>query len=167
MAGKESDKPLKISVLVLLLRERKGKTEVCLGMKKIGYGKGRWNGFGGKAGEEESLEDAAIRELEEESEVKTRSGCLKKVAELMYYETEANWKVNVFICRKWSGEVKETGEMEPRWFSLDNLPLKDMWENDALWMPVVLSSNKKMKGTIWHDENDKVVRHELRFVRSL
>jgi 8-oxo-dGTP diphosphatase/2-hydroxy-dATP diphosphatase len=35
-------------------------------MKKRGFGKGKWNGFGGKVEEGECIEDSAIRELEEE-----------------------------------------------------------------------------------------------------
>ena len=35
---------------------------ILLGMKKRGFGVGRWNGFGGKLHEGESIEDAAKRE---------------------------------------------------------------------------------------------------------
>lgn len=34
---------------------------VLLGMKKRGFGEGRWNGFGGKVEEGESIEEGAIR----------------------------------------------------------------------------------------------------------
>ena len=40
---------------------------VLLGMKKRGFGVGRWNGFGGKVQREETIEDAAKRELREEA----------------------------------------------------------------------------------------------------
>ena len=40
--------------------------EILLGMKKRGFGKGRWNGFGGKLMPGESIEDAARREVLEE-----------------------------------------------------------------------------------------------------
>uniref|UniRef100_A0A669QC00 Oxidized purine nucleoside triphosphate hydrolase n=1 Tax=Phasianus colchicus TaxID=9054 RepID=A0A669QC00_PHACC len=40
---------------------------VLLGMKKRGFGAGLWNGFGGKVQPGESIEDAARRELLEES----------------------------------------------------------------------------------------------------
>jgi 8-oxo-dGTP pyrophosphatase MutT (NUDIX family) len=42
---------------------------VMMGMKKRGFGTGKWNGFGGKVEAGESNEGAAIRELEEESSV--------------------------------------------------------------------------------------------------
>ena len=34
---------------------------ILLGMKKRGFGMGRWNGFGGKVKTDESIEDGAIR----------------------------------------------------------------------------------------------------------
>jgi 8-oxo-dGTP pyrophosphatase MutT (NUDIX family) len=38
-------------------------------MKKRGFGVGKWNGYGGKLDEGESIEQCAIRELEEECSI--------------------------------------------------------------------------------------------------
>lgn len=38
-------------------------------MKKRGFGVGKWNGYGGKLDEGESIERCAIRELEEECSI--------------------------------------------------------------------------------------------------
>ena len=47
-------------ILTLLFVQKEGK--VLLGMKKRGFGKDRWNGFGGKVHiEEETIEEGAIR----------------------------------------------------------------------------------------------------------
>jgi 8-oxo-dGTP diphosphatase/2-hydroxy-dATP diphosphatase len=43
---------------------------ILLGMKKRGFGMGKWNGFGGKVEPAETVEDAALRELEEEAGLK-------------------------------------------------------------------------------------------------
>jgi 8-oxo-dGTP diphosphatase/2-hydroxy-dATP diphosphatase len=40
--------------------------EVCLGMKKRGFGQGMWNGTGGKVGKDETTKEAAKREAKEE-----------------------------------------------------------------------------------------------------
>ncbi len=52
-------------LLTLCLIQKDGK--LLLGMKKRGFGKGRWNGFGGKVNSNESIELAAKRELKEET----------------------------------------------------------------------------------------------------
>ena len=52
--------------------------EVMLGMKKRGFGQGKYNGFGGKLEPNETVEEAAVRELEEESGVITEVNSLKK-----------------------------------------------------------------------------------------
>ena len=49
--------PNQLLTLVLIM---KGK-QVLLGMKKRGFGKGKWNGFGGKVQDGEEILDAARR----------------------------------------------------------------------------------------------------------
>ena len=46
----------KILTLVLILQDEK----ILLGMKKRGFGAGRWNGFGGKVREDESIESSTF-----------------------------------------------------------------------------------------------------------
>ncbi|MCK4525589.1 MAG: NUDIX domain-containing protein, partial [Candidatus Andersenbacteria bacterium] len=46
--------------------------KILLGMKKRGHGEGKWNGFGGKVEEEETIEEAAVREMKEESWVEIK-----------------------------------------------------------------------------------------------
>ena len=53
---------------------------VLLGMKKRGFGEGRWNGFGGKVQEGETIEGAAKRELLEEAGVSL--GSIERVGRL-------------------------------------------------------------------------------------
>ena len=57
MAPEKNDIPNKQFTLVMIMRNNK----LLLGMKKRGFGKGRWNGFGGKVQEGERLLDAAKR----------------------------------------------------------------------------------------------------------
>lgn len=48
-------------ILTLSIITKKGK--ILLGMKKRGFGVGKWNGFGGKVQHGETLEEAMKREL--------------------------------------------------------------------------------------------------------
>jgi len=53
----------KIQTLCLIHQHPK----ILLGMKKRGFGQGRWNGFGGKVAPEETVLEAAKREMLEEA----------------------------------------------------------------------------------------------------
>ena len=57
--------------------------EILLGMKKRGFGKDKWNGFGGKIAKGETEEDGAKRELLEESGVHAID--MEKVGELTFF----------------------------------------------------------------------------------
>ena len=57
-------------------------TDICLAMKKRGFGAGRYNGVGGKVEKGESIEDAARRETKEEIGVEVLT--LIKCAELTF-----------------------------------------------------------------------------------
>ena len=46
--------------------------KILLGMKKRGFGAGRWNGFGGKLKERETIEEALRRETKEEAGVESK-----------------------------------------------------------------------------------------------
>ena len=49
--------PNKLLTLLFVLKPG----QVLLGLKKRGFGEGRWNGFGGKVQPDETIEEAAIR----------------------------------------------------------------------------------------------------------
>lgn len=51
---------------------------VLLGMKKRGFGIGRWNGFGGKVQEGETVEEGAIRSGEKKKKL-TRGSLIEGV----------------------------------------------------------------------------------------
>jgi len=119
--------------------------KVLLGMKKRGFGAGRWNGFGGKVRGKETIESAAKRELREEAGIETES--LEKVG-IIDFEFKGNpeiLQVHIFKAEKFSGELVESEEMKPQWWHIDEIPFKEMWPDDIHWMPLFLSG-KKFKG---------------------
>ena len=119
------------------------KQRVLLGMKKRGFGSGKYNGFGGKVKPGETIEAAAARELREEAGVNC-SG-LSKAGELAFFfpqKKEWNQTVHVFIASAWEGEPVESDEMKPRWFDCGALPFDSMWPDDPHWLPLVLRGKK-------------------------
>jgi len=136
--------------------------EILLGCKKRGFGKNKWNGYGGKVQEGESITQATLRELHEESLVKGKEEDLTKAAELEFTFTNApkgkTWdqRVHVYILNNWEGEPEETEEMRPEWFSKKELPYEKMWDDDKDWLPLVMNG-KKIKGQfVFGEDNNKI-----------
>ncbi len=131
---------MKNATIVLLIKKNEEKiTEVCLAMKKRGFGEGRWNGVGGKVKEDETIEEGAKREAFEEISVENLN--LIKVAEMDFFHAsniEWNQKVHVFLADKWTGTPIESEEMNPNWFKINEIPYDEMWPDDSLWIPKVL-----------------------------
>lgn len=136
--------------LCLLAREK----EILLAMKKRGFGKGRWNGFGGKLNPGEDLLSGAVRELREESGIEASETDLERIGEIdFFFDLKPEWdqKVVVYMIRKWKGVEAESEEMKPQWFSLEKIPYEDMWPADRVWMPKVLSGEKILGEIVFSD----------------
>lgn len=119
--------------------------EILLAMKKRRFGVGKWNGTGGKLEANENVRDSAIRETEEEITVKIKDEDLRQVATLdFFFKDNEEWdqRAVVFFVETWEGEPKETEEMEPRWFKINELPYENMWADDIHWLPRVLKGEK-------------------------
>jgi 8-oxo-dGTP diphosphatase len=150
------------ATLCFLVREKTSK-QILLGLKKKGFGKGKLNGFGGKVSGSETIEEAALRELEEETGVQASPGDIRKVAELEFafphVPKERGWdqRVHVFLVEKWEGEAEETNEMKPVWIEIDSIPFEKMWDDDKHWLPLVLE-DKKIKGRFVFKEDNESVR---------
>ena len=128
----------KITTLVFV---RRG-DEILLGMKKRGFGEGRWNGFGGKIESGETPLEGAKRELGEESGLVGES--FEEVAHIFFdFETTPDTiDCTVYFCDAYSGDPVETEEMRPQWFKANDLPYEQMWTDDKHWLPLVLQGRK-------------------------
>lgn len=140
--------------------------KILLGMKKRGFGAGRWNGFGGKLNTEETIEDAARREIKEEAGIEMNK--LDKVG-IIDFEFKGNpelLEVHIFKGREFSGQPVESEEMKPQWFDIDKIPFNEMWPDDIYWMPLFLSG-KKFKGKFLFGKSDVILEKELIEVKEL
>lgn len=159
-----------VTLLFLIKKSQEEITDICLAMKKRGFGVGRWNGVGGKVKEnEETIEEATKRETMEEIGVNISTNDLKKVAELSFYfphNSEWNQLVHVYFSENWDGEPRESEEMKPEWFSAKDIPYKDMWEADIDWLKKVIKGNLVI-GEIKFGENDVVLDKEINIVEKL
>jgi ADP-ribose pyrophosphatase YjhB (NUDIX family) len=134
----------KIYTLTFLLRGK----EICLAMKKRGFGEGNWNGYGGKVEERESVRVAAVREVREESGVEINERDLEEVALIDFVFVDGTeLEVHAYFVREWIGEPTETEEMSPRWYTYDAIPYDLMWADDIHWLPRVLQG-EKLRGVV-------------------
>ena len=131
-------------VVVYLLRSREHGSDVLLGHKGRGLGVGRIVGPGGKVAPGETPRQAAVREVEEEV------GILVDLTDLVHRATltypfsdrpEHSQRSFVYTATVWKGTPQRTDELNPRWYSLDDIPWAQMWDDAKLWLPRVFEGH--------------------------
>jgi len=156
------------STLLFLIKKSDGKiTDVCLAMKKRGFGVGRFNGVGGKPDDGETIEETTIREAREEIGITAKK--LSKVAELTFtFPHNESWNqvVHTYFTDEWDGNPEETEEMSPKWFTVSEIPFDKMWPDDIFWLPKVLEGNL-IKGAFSFGEKDVILEQKVEVVDSL
>lgn len=133
---------------------------ILLGLKKRGFGEGRWNGFGGKIESGERIEVAAQRELLEECNL---TATTLKPRGMLTFTTEGSTDivlVHIFVVVDFIGELQESEEMRPEWFDQTNIPYEHMWPDDRYWLPLVLAG-KSVKGVFHFSSEGILLRHAV------
>jgi 8-oxo-dGTP pyrophosphatase MutT (NUDIX family) len=133
--------------------------EVLLGLKKVGFGAGKYAGFGGRPETGETVRMAAIRELEEEMGIRVASDELNRVGHLTFlFPAKPEWSqtVHVFVVNDWSGSPIESDEMKPVWCSTDKIPFEQMWDDAFYWLLQVLHGRKIRARFIYRNDNQTV-----------
>ncbi len=151
----------------LLFLRRDG--DVLLAMKKRGFGANRWNGVGGKLEPGETVEQALIRECQEEIGVTpTHYWPVAEHDFVQDADVDDPWHMYVYayLCDAWDGEPVETEEMAPQWFSVEDIPYDEMWDDDKYWLPQVLAGTL-IRGSYTFDHTDMLISHEITEVQSL
>lgn len=139
---------------------------MLLGMKKRGFGEGRWNGFGGKVHDGETIEEATKREMLEESGVEVNG--LEKLG-ILEFEFQGNPEIletHIFRAMDFTGRPTETEEMRPEWYNVDEIPFDSMWPDDHIWLPLFLTG-KKFKGKFLFGPGDSVLEYSLSEIGDL
>ena len=118
--------------------------QILLPLKKKKIGKGQHNGVGGKLEENETHEQAMIRECIEE--VGLHPTEYEYMARLSFNQLVDDERtiavVHVYVCKSWTGNLVETDEMKPYWFNINNIPYDKTMDDDKYWLPLVLSGKK-------------------------
>jgi 8-oxo-dGTP pyrophosphatase MutT (NUDIX family) len=127
------------------------------------FGEGKWNGVGGKIKPEETPEECAKREVFEE----TNLYVLKLIPHgtIRHYfgkKNEPDWIVYHYSVKDFKGEPKGSDEGELRWFSFDDIPYEEMWQDDRYWLPFQIQG-KSFQGEFYFNSNaTELLHHDFR-----
>lgn len=132
--------------------------EVLLIKKKRGLGKGKINGPGGRIDPGETPEQCAIREVEEELCVTPTDLVLSGRLNFHFVDGLA-LRCHVFRAADCKGTPKETDEAVPLWTPLDEIPYERMWQDDRLWIPLMLADTR-FEGRFLFDD-DTMLGYEI------
>ncbi len=147
-------RPRDVATLLFVLRAG----SALLIRKKRGLGAGKINAPGGRLEVGETPLACAVREVQEEVGV-TATG-VRAVGELRFQFVDGYaLHCHVFAADGCEGEAIETDEAAPLWTPLDAIPYGEMWADDALWLPVMLSG-RGFSGRFIFD-GDRMLAHEL------
>ena len=131
---------------------------VLLIRKKRGLGAGKINGPGGRLDAGESPLMCAIREVQEELCV-TPTGVEPRGELAFQFVDGYALFVHVFSATGYEGEPEETAEAAPLWTPIDAVPFDQMWADDRLWFPHLLSG-RPFRGRFLFD-GDALLGHEI------
>ncbi len=134
------------------------KWQILLGMKKRWFGIGKWNWFGGKNHEGETIKETALRELSEEAGIFLNERDVEKIGILHFFnegKPERNQDVHVFHW-KYDGEFSETEEMKPQWRDIEKIPYDSMREDDPIRLPKLISKKSSFDMTFTFNKEGKL-----------
>jgi len=126
-----------LATLVFVVRDG----QVLLIRKKRGLGAGKINGPGGRLEDGESPLACAVREMQEELRI-TPTG-LEMCGENRFQFVDG-YSIHVYVFRAsgCEGEPEETEEAAPIWAPIERIPYPEMWEDDELWLPLLLRGSR-------------------------
>ncbi len=134
-----------------------------------GVSAGKWNGPGGHKEEGETPEQCAIREVLEETGLKIENPFYHGVLKFhMNGGNQLAWVGHLFSVREFSGKLLKVSDDGGalKWFPIEKLPYKEMWDDDVYWMPHMLKGDMFDADFYFGKGNKTVIRHEIRINAS-
>jgi 8-oxo-dGTP diphosphatase len=129
----ESWNPVDRGTLLFVVRDG----QILLIHKKRGLGAGKINGPGGRIDHDETPLQCALRELHEEVQVVAEGS--REAGELLFQFLDG-YSIHVWVFRAddCQGTPAETDEALPFWVGIDEIPYSEMWQDDEIWLPLML-----------------------------
>jgi 8-oxo-dGTP diphosphatase len=143
-----------MATLVFVIEDER----ILLIRKKRGLGKGKINGPGGKLDPGENAVQCAARECHEELGITVHE--LECMGEHKF-QFQDGYSIHCWVFRTsgFDGEAIETVEATPLWTSIDKIPFDEMWEDDRIWLPMVIE--RKPFTARWIFDDDQMLDYVL------
>ena len=105
--------------------------------KKNDYNMGKWIGVGGHLEKGETPDQAAIREIKEETGLDVYS--LSCAGEVLFINNDYEETMYVYEITDFSGELLDCNEGELRWIPIKDIYKYPMWEGDKAFLPSLMN----------------------------
>ena len=122
------------------------------------YNANKWIGVGGKIQEHESVYQALIREVKEETNLQLIDANYLGLIDFIdneYYE-----EMYLFTSSSFNGLLKECDEGTLSFIDIDKIDTLDLWEGDKIFLPYVIKEEKFNKLTLTYDKG-KLISYNL------
>lgn len=135
--------------------------QILLARKARGFGAGVWNGFGGKVEGGETIEEAAVRECQEEAGITPSKLYSRGVLAFHYEATGHIHLTRIFEVASFTGMPTATEEMkDPTWFPVEDIPYTQMWPDDRFWMPLLIA-RRQFTGQFFFNVENMISEYDL------
>ena len=122
--------------------------------KKNDYNSGKWIGVGGHIEDDETPEEAAIREVKEETGFDVRS--LTCSGEVIFVNNDYEEIMYVYEITDFDGEQIICDEGDLKWVALKDLYDYPMWEGDKAFLPSLINHAPYFKLKVIYKEKELI-----------
>ena len=160
------DKPIRKAVRSFLIKDNKVVViKYKEGNKKIGY----YDIPGGKIEEGETLEQTAIREMNEETGLKIKS--LRYKGNMIIEYPDRIFDFGVFLCNEYKGELQNFEENTSEWIEINELLRKEkILSNimilDRFFIKGLIDKQYKFKMYIQANDEENILSVNYKFEES-
>ena len=123
--------------------------------KKEDINKGKWIGIGGHLGQNETKEEALLREVKEETGLTLNNFIYR--GEILFVNNDFKEVMYLYTSSDYSGEIIECDEGELKWISFKDIPSLNLWEGDRIFLRKLINSESIINLELYY-ENDKLIK---------
>lgn len=119
--------------------------------KKNDYNKNKWIGVGGHLEKDETPDQAAIREIKEETGLDVHS--LECAGEVVFIYDNYQELMYIYEINDFSGSLIECDEGELKWIPIKDIYEYPMWDGDKAFLPLLITHQNYFRLKLIYQNN--------------